>query len=329
MVDEIMSSWRGAEGKYSAEGLPHVTKIARKPEGVGAEMKAVADGESNIMLRLDIMEGKERQAQKPFADIGSEGTAITLRLCSPYFGSGRVIHADSAFSSVRTCLKLREHGLHFMGCVKTASREFPKRYLASFEDQYGRGRPQARGGWKLLKSTVNPEGEEHEPIYALGWYDRKAKFIVSSCGSTVPGAPSRRKRHRKEVIDNQYETRVFYKEVPRPSMVEEFYSCFSGIDVHDHYRQGSLEMERNWTTRKWYHRIFTTILGICIVDAFYAYKLEMKQAREDPRDFTFFIGRLAHQLVFNQFLTEGMQLRDMEDDIEDEKEVSESRIIVF
>ena len=82
MVDEIMSSWRGAEGKYSAEGLPHVTKIARKPEGVGAEMKAVADGESNIMLRLDIMEGKERQAQKPFADIGSEGTAITLRLCS-------------------------------------------------------------------------------------------------------------------------------------------------------------------------------------------------------------------------------------------------------
>ena len=146
MVDEIMSSWRGAEGKYSAEGLPHVTKIARKPEGVGAEMKAVADGESNIMLRLDIMEGKERQAQKPFADIGSEGTAITLRLCSPYFGSGRVIHADSAFSSVRTCLKLREHGLHFMGCVKTASRKFPKRYLASFEDQYGRGRPQGRGG---------------------------------------------------------------------------------------------------------------------------------------------------------------------------------------
>ena len=74
---------------------------------MGAEMKAIAYDESNIMLRLVIMEGKERQAQKPFADIGSEGTAITLRLCSPYFDSGRVIHADSAFSSVRTCLKLR------------------------------------------------------------------------------------------------------------------------------------------------------------------------------------------------------------------------------
>ena len=103
VVDEIMSAWRGAEGEYSADGLPHVTKIARKPEGVGAEMKALADGESNIMLRLDIMEGKNRQSKKPFADVGSEGTAITLRLSQPYFGSGRVIHADSAFSSVRTC----------------------------------------------------------------------------------------------------------------------------------------------------------------------------------------------------------------------------------
>ena len=128
--------------------------------------------------------------------------------------------------------------------------------------------------------------------------------------------------------------RKIYSDLPKPfeylfTPIMEFYSCFSGIDVHDHYRQGSLEMERNWTTRKWYHRIFTTILGICIVDAFYAYKLEMKQAREDPHDFTFFIGRLAHQLVFNQFLAEGMKRRDMEDDIEDEKEVSESRIIVF
>ena len=329
VVDEVMSAWRGAEGKYSAEGLPHVTEIARKPEGVGAEMKALADGESNIMLRLDIMEGKDRQREKPFADVGSEGTAITLRLSQPYFDSGRVIHAHSAFSSVRTCLELRKHGLHFMGCVKTASREFPKRYLASFENQYGRGRPLPRGGWRLLKSNVAPDGSEHEPIYALGWYDRRAKFIVSSCGCTVAAQPSRRKRHRRVIVNNEYETRVSYKEVPRPSLVEEFYSCFSAIDVHDHYRQGSLEMERNWVTRKWYHRIFTTILGICIVDAFYAYKLEMKQAGKDPRDFTYFVGRLAHQLVFNQFLGEGMNLRNLDDDLENDEEVSNLICLYF
>ena len=120
-----------------------------------------------------------------------------------------------------------------------------------------------------------------------------------------------------------------YKEVPRPSLVEEFYSCFSAIDVHDHYRQGSLEMERNWVTRKWYHRIFTTILGICIVDAFYAYKLEMKQAGKDPRDFTYFVGRLAHQLVFNQFLGEGMNLTAYDDDLENDEEVSNLICLYF
>ncbi len=45
-VDEIMSRWLGLESQHAAEGLPHATKIARKPEGIGAEMKAVADGET-------------------------------------------------------------------------------------------------------------------------------------------------------------------------------------------------------------------------------------------------------------------------------------------
>ena len=131
------------------------------------------------------------------------------------------------------------------------------------------------------------------------------------------------------IVNNEYETRVPYKEIPRPSLVEEFYSCFSAIDVHGHYRQGSLEMERNWVTRKWYHRIFTTILGICIVDAFYAYKLEMKQARKDPQDFTYFVGRLAYQLVFNPFWGEGMNLRDHDDDLENEEEVSNFICLCF
>ena len=57
VVDEIMSMWLGKDGKYYVEGLPHVTKITRKPEGVGAEMKAVADGDTGCILRVDLMEG--------------------------------------------------------------------------------------------------------------------------------------------------------------------------------------------------------------------------------------------------------------------------------
>ena len=54
-----MSAWKGSDGEYVAEGMPHKTKIARKPEGVEAEMKALACGETGIILKLDVMEGRE------------------------------------------------------------------------------------------------------------------------------------------------------------------------------------------------------------------------------------------------------------------------------
>jgi hypothetical protein len=58
VVDECMSAWKGREAKYTVDGLPHKTKIQRKPEGKGAELKSMADGDSGILLGLDIVEGK-------------------------------------------------------------------------------------------------------------------------------------------------------------------------------------------------------------------------------------------------------------------------------
>jgi hypothetical protein len=43
-VDEVMSMWFGLDGDNAVEGLPHVTKIQRKPRGIGAELKVAADG---------------------------------------------------------------------------------------------------------------------------------------------------------------------------------------------------------------------------------------------------------------------------------------------
>ena len=43
VLDDCMSSWTGSEADV-AEGMPHKTKIERKPEGVGAELKAMACG---------------------------------------------------------------------------------------------------------------------------------------------------------------------------------------------------------------------------------------------------------------------------------------------
>ena len=41
-MDESISAWRGKDGNYCSDGMPHVTKIKRKPKGVGAELKDAA-----------------------------------------------------------------------------------------------------------------------------------------------------------------------------------------------------------------------------------------------------------------------------------------------
>jgi len=128
-VDECMVPWEGTDFKWSAEGMPHVTKIARKPKGVGAELKSCADGQSGIMLRLEIQEGAEAMKDKKWADVYKYHTAVTLRLTEPWHGSNRTVNGDSAFASFVTAIALLAVGLFFRGIVKTASSLFPMKWF--------------------------------------------------------------------------------------------------------------------------------------------------------------------------------------------------------
>ena len=153
----------------------------------------------------------------------------------------------------------------------------------------------------LLETQV----DDGRPIYAMGWNDKQLKSIVSTCGTTLAGFPSRRPRHRKVFRDGEWVTKVYYKEVKRPHRIADFLQYFSVIDVHDHYRQGSLEIERHWITHSWWHRMFSTIFRMCIVDAYLCFKFEAIQRQELPSkvdDFSTFLGKLAYQLIFNDLI---------------------------
>jgi hypothetical protein len=73
------------------------------------------------------------------------------------------------------------------------------------------------------------------------------------------------------------------------------------IDVHDHLRQGTLALERTWQTQNWVKRVFSTILGMSITDAYLAFNLENNLAQEEGPAFPDFISRLAYQLIHNTF----------------------------
>ena len=113
-----MSMWLGADGAQETRGLPHVTKIQRKPRGIGSELKNLADVDSRVMLKLEIQKGKEIQRTLEYTKNHNAGTALTLRLTKAYHESGRRVIGDSAFGSVPCALALRNVGLHLNAKVK-------------------------------------------------------------------------------------------------------------------------------------------------------------------------------------------------------------------
>jgi hypothetical protein len=88
------------------------------------------------MLYLEVQEGKERMARLKYVEEYQATTACTLRLLAA-LGLGenslppdkklhRVVFGDSWFASYETMKGLREKlGLHFVGVIKTAHKEYP------------------------------------------------------------------------------------------------------------------------------------------------------------------------------------------------------------
>ena len=241
-IDEIMSFWFGLNSEFAVDALPHQTKIKRKPRGVGAEAKAICDGQSGVMLRLDFMEGQERQHQKQyFAEYG-EGTAVAMRLSQPWAGSGRYTVMDSAFGSVKSCVALYNVlGLFCIGMVKTASRLYPKKWYSDWHREGSvRGADGRRlhqpGAWKTLQSSFETWDQGvRKKIFAVGWHEIKLKTIISTMGTTVRGNDAIKSRHKKVWINGREQTERYERAVPQPSIIEIFFAIFGKVDQHDHF----------------------------------------------------------------------------------------------
>ena len=309
VVDECMSSWLGRDLKWSASGMPHITKIIRKPQGIGAELKAAADGESGAILRIEVQEGAAAMANAKYMkkpDTGqpwyAQHTAITLRLVEPWFGTGRTIIGDSAFASLRTCVALLEYGLFFIGIVKTASKMFPKGWFSQWE----KSKP-ARGSHMYLKTAVEIGNVLHA-IMAVGWKCKMVKTFISSVGNCLPA--SDQEVHRTKIIeeDGHYVTQEYIKTTSRVNIVAHMFKYFSVIDIHDHLRQGILKMEESWKTRTWWHRLFATVLGIIYTNSYNYYRNEYNIINHGSTlgmlSYEDYLGILSFQMINNDFDTQ-------------------------
>ena len=181
--DESMSAWRGKQGKKDPKKIPKLQFVQRKPEPLGCELKDIADAQSRMILRMEIMKGKAHEVKPKYwsKEVGATA-ATTMRLSEPWFGSRRVVAGDSWFASVNTVQQLEERGLYFVGDVKTGTSRFvPKA-------DYINATPPENGAWATFTSDLKLGGDKIIPIFCVT--HRRGESVhafVSSCGVTLAG----------------------------------------------------------------------------------------------------------------------------------------------
>lgn len=162
----------------------------------------------------------------------------------------------------------------------------------------------ARGAHLVLVSTL-PNGDNPPTnVMAVGWADQTLKCFVGTSGNTLAGQPHVRTTYKIVTDpDGQLSQSKRTSTVPRPACIQWMFNYFAGIDIHDHLRQGSLNLEKSWRTYSWSKRAYTTILGMTMTDAYLSWCQELPQHATAPT-FSSFLGRLAYQLIHNQWRTD-------------------------
>lgn len=300
VVDECMSQWKGIESLVNRGNHVHVTKIQRKPKSVGFELKASADGESGILLNLELQEGVDSSPKK-YSELQFHA-AITLRLVDPWLGKQRVIIADAAFGSLLTCTELLKRGTYFLGAVKQCHKGYPTIFFSN----WSKSNP-PRGSSYALQSTVKC-GNQEKFVTALGWIAKSGtvKPFIGSCSTTLEGDPLVVPRHSYELVEGEMVRTCTFKETNRCRLLNEFYKHFGVIDLHDRYRQGYLQIENEWHTHRWYQRLFSSLLGMIATDAYlgYQYEHEILHGHDSSSklEYKSFMKTLCRELIFNNYM---------------------------
>ena len=289
-VDESMSRWYGLGGDWISKGLPHYVAMDRKPEN-GCEIKTACCGVSGILLGMELVLSASETKKRRYEASLPHGTAVVLRLVEPWFNTNRLVCADSGFASVTAGAVLFRYGLRFTGVVKTATREFPMRFLSSQELSH-------RGDHLTM---VSESSETSPSVMAVLWMDRERRYFVSTTGTTLHSEPIVRSRWRSVGEGAQ----LVEMEIPVPEVIDTYYKTCSQIDRHNRCRQDDLGLEKKFEVNDWSLRVNTSLLSMCIVDSWLLYKGSM--GARNCRSQKDYYAKLADQLIDNSFDAIGLR----------------------
>ena len=92
----------------------------RKPHPMGNEYCTMCCGLSGAMCGIELVEGKDSPRQRPAPEFSSHAktTGFLLRLCKPFFSTGKVVILDSGFCMLKGLIALVQHGVHALALIK-------------------------------------------------------------------------------------------------------------------------------------------------------------------------------------------------------------------
>lgn len=105
-------------------GLKGKMKIIRKPRLVGNEFKNLFDACTNAVTHLELYERRGIMSKKEFVKEYVATAATVLCLTDEYYGTGRIVAANSWFGLVKSANALMQKELYANMLVKAAQKGF-------------------------------------------------------------------------------------------------------------------------------------------------------------------------------------------------------------
>ena len=276
-MDESMSGWKPRKNKLG--GLPNISFILRKPCPLGTEFKDTCDGETSIMLYLEIQRGRvEMPIRYPENRLHGATAACTLRQVLNTMKCGQketdegiavsrdTFYGDSWFASVKAATLVKQAGHEFVGPVKTSHKNFPKTQLETLMKEWP-------GGMSFVLEGVTPPSAPGEPgcqLLAVGYKYNSRKVLSFVCtkdaGPTTNGIA-----YQAKWTDEYGNVRA--RPVERPEVISRYFQYSDVVDSHNHARQALLGLEKKWATQNCWFRLDCTIIGITLTDSWKAFKI--------------------------------------------------------
>ena len=108
-LDEFISMWTS---KWTCPGFMY---ILRKPHPMGNEYYSICCDVSEIMYRIELVEGKDEPTQRKKKKFSGDGktAGLLLRWCGGIFGTSKVVILDWGFCVLWAWVKLKK-----IGCMR-------------------------------------------------------------------------------------------------------------------------------------------------------------------------------------------------------------------